>query len=54
MYVIIAALVSAGISAVVTNVIAAHHIKVLDSYVKDMIAFSKKQIEEAYVNRDKL
>ena len=51
--VLVSAVVSSTMTLILTKAIAAHHFKVIDGYVKDMVEIAKEQIRIAYVNRDR-
>ena len=51
--VLVCVLASAITSYLVAKAIAAHHFKVIDSYVRDVIDLAKKQIDAAYINQGK-
>ena len=51
--VLVSSLVSSVMTLILTRKIAAHHFKVIDGYVKDMVEIAKEQIRLAYVSRDR-
>lgn len=46
-------LISVVVSAIVSKIVAAYQFEVIDGYVKDMIEMAKREIANAYFNRNK-
>lgn len=51
--VLVSAVVSSAMTLILTRKIAAHHFKVIDGYVKDMVEIAKEQIRLAYLGQDR-